>query len=191
MLPGPSILRLAAVIHTLLIFALVPLGRPLQKFIGHLSCFAVLADEKRIPAASRAGIICAALYAAIVLGKAGAASLLKHALLAAVILALLLQRGFFAWVEAVHIPIFALLAALVYLSWGRNILLTLLIAACVGALDEVLQGLHPQRVFDPYDIWLNFLSSALGLVLIHPLCSRSGITTEQTSGPASKTAGRA
>lgn len=39
------------------------------------------------------------------------------------------------------------------------------LASLAGWLDEILQGIHPSRVYDRRDIFLNLISAILGLVL--------------------------
>jgi glycopeptide antibiotics resistance protein len=38
----------------------------------------------------------------------------------------------------------------------------------VGYLDEILQGIHPERVFDYRDIALNTYGGLLGLLILWP-----------------------
>ena len=39
----------------------------------------------------------------------------------------------------------------------------------VGVVDELIQGLLPNRFFDPRDIWINLWSAALGMMVIATL----------------------
>lgn len=89
--------------------------------------------------------------------------------------------------EFVHIVLYGPLAMCVahllqtarFLFWGRT-LATLLFINVVSIIDEGLQGLHPERVFDPRDLLLNFAGGVIGLVLIEPflyISYRKGITS--------------
>ena len=42
-------------------------------------------------------------------------------------------------------------------------------ASGIGVIDELLQGLLPNRVYDTRDLWINFWSAGLGMVLFATL----------------------
>ena len=39
----------------------------------------------------------------------------------------------------------------------------------VGVVDVLIQGLLPNRVFDPRDLWINLWSAALGMMVVATL----------------------
>lgn len=39
----------------------------------------------------------------------------------------------------------------------------------IGVIDELLQGLLPNRVYDTRDLWINFWSAGLGMILLATL----------------------
>ena len=163
------IFRILAVLHALFIFLLVPCGRLLQQLIEGSSVLSILQNSSVVISAAVLAALAALIYTCVVIRLSGKTLLIKCAATGLAACALLFLRGFSAWVEYVHIPIFALLAALINLGWRRGIVVTLVTSASIGLIDEIFQGIHPERVFDPYDIWLNFLSSLLGLLVLLPL----------------------
>lgn len=173
MTPGAFILRIAAFIHTLLILALVPLGRPLQRLVEEAVARSGAAEGVLDSAGAAVALALLCLYFFILLRSGRLRPFLKVLPAILIISILLCLRGFSAWVEAAHIPIFALLAILIFSGWDQRGVATVVAASAIGLLDEVLQGMHPQRVFDLYDIWLNFLSSSLGLLIALPFSTRS------------------
>jgi len=72
-------------------------------------------------------------------------------------------------VGRIHLVEYALLAVLILRTIplprkGAHYALALAAAAAVGVLDEVVQYLLPDRVFDLYDIALNAAAAALGVL---------------------------
>lgn len=41
-----------------------------------------------------------------------------------------------------------------------------LIASGIGVIDELLQGLLPNRTYDTRDLWINFFSASLGMLVV-------------------------
>ena len=70
----------------------------------------------------------------------------------------------------IHIPEYVLMAWLLYQALaidykGRGILLlVLLCAAMLGVVDELLQGIHPQRTYGWKDMIINAASSLIGIL---------------------------
>ncbi len=74
--------------------------------------------------------------------------------------------------ERTHIIEYSMVAALIYAAIKERAnqsrvpvpaLLAILIATLVGVLDECIQLLLPSRVFDPFDIFFNFLASVMAV----------------------------
>ena len=75
--------------------------------------------------------------------------------------------------EFMHLPLYGLLAwsvAAIFLAQSSPLARAscngFVIAVLWGVLDESLQGVHPERVFDPQDILLNALGACWGLLLL-------------------------
>ncbi|MFC1736399.1 VanZ family protein [Candidatus Hydrogenedentota bacterium] len=77
--------------------------------------------------------------------------------------------------ERVHLPTYGLVAWLYFLAFRshmgpwRATGAALLVGTCVGFVDECIQWALPDRRFGWNDVWLNFLSVALGLCLVRVL----------------------
>jgi hypothetical protein len=67
--------------------------------------------------------------------------------------------------ELMHILFFSLLGLGVFGAWQLSLPAAFALANSVSFLDECLQGLHPQRVFDFQDLVLNGLSITFGIGL--------------------------
>lgn len=75
--------------------------------------------------------------------------------------------------EYSHLLTYGLLGAFIWLliiGYRFNRAMVAASLGCIGVslMDETLQGLHPQRFFDLRDLWMNLLSSLLGIMLIRP-----------------------
>ncbi len=46
---------------------------------------------------------------------------------------------------------------------------SVLAASGIGVVDELLQGLLPNRVYDTRDLWINFWSAGLGMIVVATL----------------------
>src|SRR3989338_2774538 len=74
--------------------------------------------------------------------------------------------------EKVHLIEYGFLGYLVLRAFRESRLVktryicVIFIIAIVGYLDEVIQGLLPNRVYDVSDIYLNIISGLLGLILL-------------------------
>ncbi|MDA0747437.1 MAG: VanZ family protein [bacterium] len=74
--------------------------------------------------------------------------------------------------ERLHLAEYGLLSFLVFralridMPKGAAYLWGVLIAACVGGVDEGIQWVLPSRVFEWKDVGLNLLSSALGMAMV-------------------------
>jgi hypothetical protein len=72
----------------------------------------------------------------------------------------------------IHIPEYVLMAWLLYQAMiidykGRGILLLVFIcAAMLGVVDELLQGIHPQRTYGWKDMIINAASSFIGILTL-------------------------
>ncbi len=77
-------------------------------------------------------------------------------------------------VEVTHIPLYGTLAALIFLARDTQPIWpaaakALGLTACVAIVDELLQGLHPERYGDFHDFSLNTFSALIGLSIVVPL----------------------
>ena len=102
----------------------------------------------------------------------------RHVLLKGFLFVLLALLFFFSMSrlnlppERIHFSEYGLLAFLLFRllrHWdgSRRVYAWTLIGAClIGFLDESFQGLLPNRVYDPRDLWLNGLAGAMGLVAV-------------------------
>ena len=74
--------------------------------------------------------------------------------------------------ERIHFSEYGLLAFLTFRllrHWKRSRWVygwTLVGACLIGFLDELVQGLLPNRVYDLRDIWMNGLASSIGLIVV-------------------------
>ena len=88
-------------------------------------------------------------------------------------------------VEQVHAAEYAVLAALVYRAPATNIgpwargLIALTYACIMGVVDEMIQYVLPNRVFDPRDIGLNWIAGGFGVLLSVLVDRRMGRWLEQ------------
>jgi VanZ family protein len=74
-------------------------------------------------------------------------------------------------IEYTHLLLYGSLAAFLFLALPPQkyrLLKTLLISNAISLMDELLQWIHPERVFDLVDLLLNLISMAVGLVLAWP-----------------------
>lgn len=58
-------------------------------------------------------------------------------------------------------------------STGKILFLALLLSTVAGWVDEILQGLMPNRHYDLRDVFLNFISALLGLIVYKTLLPSS------------------
>ena len=81
--------------------------------------------------------------------------------------------------ERVHLIQYGLLALLIFLALGarataspspasltRRLVTAFLATSALGWLDEIFQGIHPERVYDLRDVGLNAISAALALTAL-------------------------
>lgn len=68
-------------------------------------------------------------------------------------------------IERLHFIQYGLLGWLIFYSLPRTKMINgFLFGLSVGVLDEVLQGILPQRVFDVRDVWMNGMAVLLGII---------------------------
>ncbi len=73
----------------------------------------------------------------------------------------------------IHIPEYILLSWLVYIAIspsysGKGILLLVfIISSFLGCIDEIIQGLHPERFYGLKDMVINSLSALIGILSIY------------------------
>lgn len=83
----------------------------------------------------------------------------------------LLMRNLHSLEEKIHFLEYALLALLFFKALkfhyrdARRYLFAILLAAGVGVLDELWQGILPNRVYDPWDIYYNTAGGVLGTLM--------------------------
>lgn len=101
--------------------------------------------------------------------------------------------------ERVHLVQYGLLALLVFLalsarataspspaSLSRRWVTAFVVTSALGWLDEIFQGIHPERVYDLRDVGLNAISAALALTALAVLevatRNRAATTAEPPPG---------
>ncbi len=158
----------AAVLWSLLIFALVPVARAIQTFVAEVSgpeiyTFAVIAMvvlgaaamtvyQVRRTRIERAGLLWLLLVAAVY------------------VLYTIFLRG--AKIEAVHFILYGVLGLLLYRALTHRVrdlgiyFAAAILGAIVGTLDEALQWVTPKRSWGLQDIWIDFVGAALMQVAI-------------------------
>lgn len=83
----------------------------------------------------------------------------------------LLMRGLYSLEEKLHFLEYALLALFFFKALKfhfhdfRRYLFAILLASATGLADELWQGLLPNRVCDPWDIYYNFAGGTLGILM--------------------------
>lgn len=145
----------APVFVTLLLVALVPLGRPLERFAGSLS------DS------SRFGFLLVFILAASAVLYRQRQHLSWPSLRWTIVFSLVISvcsTLFVSPIETAHLPLFALLALSARLCWKLSTIRNLIFCFAVAWLDEGLQYFHPERVFDLKDLALNMSGSLLGVL---------------------------
>lgn len=158
----------AAVLWSLLIFALVPVARAIQTFVAEVSgpeiyTFAVIAMVVL-------GAAAMAVYQ-VRRTRIERAGLLWLLLVAAVyVLYTIFLRG--AKIEAVHFILYGVLGLLLYRALTHRVrhlgiyFAAAILGAIVGTLDEALQWVTPKRSWSLQDIWIDFVGAALMQVAI-------------------------
>lgn len=158
----------AAVLWSLLIFALVPVARAIQTFVAEVSgpeiyTFAVIAMvvlgaaamtvyQVRRTRIERAGLLWLLLVAAVY------------------VLYTIFLRG--AKIEALHFILYGVLGLLLYRALTHRVrdlgiyFAAAILGAIVGTLDEALQWVTPKRWWGLQDIWIDFVGAALMQVAI-------------------------
>lgn len=164
--------RVLAALHSLLIFALVPLGRPLANLLRSipltpelLLTISLVPTLVLIPAAWRSH-------------RRRGPTTAQRSVRAQPLIGAILIVLFGAWysvdlVELSHLALYGTLSVLLV----RGVVTlpgipSLMLSACILAnlvslTDETLQHLHPQRFFDLRDLVLNFSGALLGLLCAH------------------------
>lgn len=169
----PSRAKMAALLSAVFILAMVPLGRPIQA-LGESAGRALggWADVLVGLAAAALAIPYAAFYISIAKLFSRTFAALHFA--AGVTAFAVFYYTVFLPIEAAHVLMFATFTAAYRLSRIRRPELTADLRAFVAGvllavLDEALQGLHPQRVFDTRDILLDAEAALIGLLFVKPL----------------------
>lgn len=168
-LAAPAFRKLAWM-QTILIFVLVPSGRWLQT-LGS-SILAGINMETGLTIKISLGLISLALgayYRTLMKFQSWRFAATHLAILS--VLAWPVTANLLYPVEFFHIVMFALLTALIRLSFNleaRADHKSLLLTGLVSLIDEGLQELHPQRVFDWRDVGLDLAGAMIGGVLVKP-----------------------
>lgn len=69
-------------------------------------------------------------------------------------------------IERIHFVQYGLLGWMAYWAAGKHkwaFFIALIYVVTIGVLDEVIQGILPNRYFDWRDIWMNIIGGCLGL----------------------------
>ena len=96
------------------------------------------------------------------------------------LLAFLIFGGLFFWsmfslkrpVERIHFIEYGLLSFVLFRSFRHflkvpwNYGAAIMATIGIGVVDELLQGILPNRVYDPRDIWINVWAGGLGMVAV-------------------------
>lgn len=156
-------------LQILLILLCVPLGRPVQGLIRLL-----LQDYRFLSFIALALCALTGLYILIFAIKCSQPRV--RTLLAALCtsLAILIFCYCFIvepieWTHLLLYGVLSFLACAMCEAQGRGLqkyTLALLISVAVSVLDETLQGIHPQRVFDLRDLILDLCGTVLGLACV-------------------------
>ena len=67
--------------------------------------------------------------------------------------------------ERIHLAMYAPLGVLAWRTCARRLLVALLLCGSIGALDELVQGLLPERTFDGWDVLANAVAGTAGVLL--------------------------
>ncbi len=158
---------------TAFIFLLVPLGRTLQKKLEALIAWFGFAPWLWLLILAAAVLLLAAAYYHHLFRSRSVRYVAAHTMFVLALASLYALWKTSAAIEYVHIPLFALLGALSLASQrtgsvGRKNCIAFVYGAAVSLIDEILQGLHPERVYDTRDLVLNAAGTALGLILLTP-----------------------
>lgn len=166
--------RILLCVHSLFLFALVPLARRLEGFFNRV----VLSSRPGQAFALLIAVLSLVLILRLFWKRARKFNHSKITLLIylGLLLALSLSISSFCIVPAefAHLPLYALLGIFAWNSlpgcgFFKRSGYSLLIVALIGLIDELLQGLHPQRFFDWRDLALNTSGGILGLLFIFPM----------------------
>ena len=152
-----KVLRVVAKIVTLCfigyLFLLAPFGRSLQALVeGYVGPRGALALA--VICLVAAGLFTRRSTSKIELLSKGAVSL---------VICLVINQFILYPVEWSHVAHYAALSILLSTTFKLSPLLSIAIASGVGLIDESLQGISPDRVFDLRDICLNVVGAVVGI----------------------------
>ena len=159
--------RLLSIALTSIILLIIPYARSIERFFKGLASIEL----------ALLGIAVVSILAGLILKFYRGLSRLGysprfcagHAVLC-ILLTVLLGNVCLYAIEFAHIVTYGLLAVLLLYSmppsWGvvQAVVVTLFSANCISFVDELIQGITPERVFDPRDLLINFLGSVLGII---------------------------
>ena len=158
-------------LHLTIIFSLVPLGRTLERILR-----SILTEIPWLRTASLLillVIICVttAIYIISITNRNKKQNYWLSILLTIPITTGLLLTGLS--VETIHLVLFALLVILLTLAYNKNFFIAVTLATGIGVCDELLQWIHPERIFDFRDILINLCGAIIGGILSAQFINRA------------------
>ena len=133
------------IVYTLIVLVALPWVRAIWNFIGDKT----------------GAVIIILLYAGSVIGY----YLYTRKILFIICLSILIAL-IFIWVplpvERIHFIEYGIMGWLAYRAGGKKAFIYVI---AVGIIDEIIQGILPNRIYDMRDIWMNIIGGGLGMIL--------------------------